>query len=67
MPGRPRSRVGLLPSLLLLEGARAGLPGRSPAHAAEPSRLVALNGPSCPYVDILFWPLWNIPWRRLGR
>ena len=35
--GRPRSRVGcLLPSLLLLEGARAGLPGRSPDGAAEP-------------------------------
>ena len=28
--GRPRSRVGLLPSLLLLEGAGAGLPGCRP-------------------------------------
>ena len=44
--GRPRSRVVPLPSLLLLEGARAGLPARSPVDAAEPSRLVALPGPS---------------------
>ena len=42
--GRPRSRVGILPSLLLLNGKRAGLPGRSPADAAEPSGLVALRG-----------------------
>ena len=43
--GRPRSRVGcLLPSLLLLEGACAGSPGRSPADVAESSRFVALGG-----------------------
>ena len=35
---------GLLPSLLLLKGGRTGLPGRRPAHAAEPSRLVTLRG-----------------------
>ena len=40
---RPRSRVGLLPSLLLLEGARAGLQGRSPCRWA---RTVTLGGPS---------------------
>ena len=51
---RPRSRVGLFPSLLLLEGARAGLPGCSPAHAVEPSCLVALRRPSWPLVDIFF-------------
>ena len=45
--GRPRSRVGLLPSLLLLEEARVGLPGRSPAEEAEPSRLVAPRCTSC--------------------
>ena len=62
---RPRSRVGLLPSLLLLEGTRcqraskmAGFwapkvagSGRSRAHAADLSRLVALRRPSCPFVD----------------
>ena len=54
--GRPRSRVGcLLPSLLLLKGAGAGLPGHTRADAAEPSRLVGLLCPSCPFVDRLCW------------
>ena len=34
----------LFPSLLLLEGAYADLPGRSTAHSAEASRLVGLRG-----------------------
>ena len=49
--GRPRSRVGLFPSLLLLKGAGAGLSGHTRVDAAEPSRLVALLCPSCPFVD----------------
>ena len=49
--GRPRSQVGILSSLLPIKGARAALPGRSPADAAQPSRLVALRGPSCVFVD----------------
>ena len=35
----------LFPSLLLLDGARAGLPGRTPTDAAVPSPLLALRGP----------------------
>ena len=53
--GRPRSRVGLLPSLLLLEGAGAGLPGHTRADAAEPSRFVALRRPWWPFVDYSFF------------
>ena len=53
--GRPRSRGAPPPSLLLLKGARAGLPGRSPADAAEPSRLVALRDSSCHLVDHSFF------------
>ena len=64
--GRPRSRVGPAPSLLLLKGARAGLPGRSPADAAELSRLVALRCPSCHFVDhsffVCFRPAAPSPW-----
>ena len=41
--GHPRSRVGRFPSLLLLKGARPGLPGRSPCRRG---RAVTLGGPS---------------------
>ena len=52
--GRPRSRVGILPLLLLLEGVSAGVPGRNPADAPGASRLVVLLGPSCHFVDHSF-------------
>ena len=48
-PALPGGRL-LLP-LLLLEGAGAGLPGRSPAHTADPSGLVVLRRLSCLLVD----------------
>ena len=51
--GRPRSRVGLLPFLLLLKGTCAGLPGRSPADAAEPSVHQALARPRSPRLPTL--------------
>ena len=41
--GRPRSRVGLLPSLLLLKAARAGLPGRCPTLHSPLTRDVSLK------------------------
>ncbi len=53
--GRPRSQGVLFPSPLPLKGARAGLPSRSPADEAEPSRLVALPGPSCNFMDNSFF------------
>ena len=49
-----RGRV-LLPLPLRLKGANAGLPGCSPAGAAEPSRFVCLRGPSCDFVDHSFF------------
>ena len=54
--GRDARAAGwrLFPSLLLLDGARAGLPGRTPADAAEPSPLLALRVPSCNIVDDSF-------------
>ena len=36
-------------------GARAGLPGGSPADAAEPSRLVSLRGALCHFLDYSFF------------
>ena len=50
--GRPRSRVGILPSLLLLNGKRAGLPGRSPCRC---DGAVMLGGPLCHFVDLSFF------------
>ena len=47
--GRPRSRVGRFPSLLLLKGTRAGLPGRSPCRCG---RAVTLGGPSSSFVSL---------------
>jgi len=68
--GRPRSQVGILPSLLLLQGVRDCLPDRSPFHSAEPSRLVALRRPSWPLVDNSFFLLFHVrpaPDRRYHR
>ena len=48
----PRER--LLPSLLLLKGPRAGLPGRSPCRYG---RAVTLGGPLCPFVNHSFFLL----------
>ena len=42
--GTPALPGGPPPTLLLHKEARAGLPGRSPADAAEPSCLVSLRG-----------------------
>ena len=55
--GRPRSRVGLLPSLLLLERAPAGLPGRSPCRCGGTG---SLGGPSCNFVNHSFFLLFQI-------
>ena len=49
--GRPRSRGAPPPQLMLLEGARAGLPGRSRRRC---SRAVSLGDPSCLSVDFFF-------------
>ena len=67
---RPRSRVGLLPLLLLLKGERTGLPGRSPAHAlpggpapitlASQGGMRRLAGSQPPYTQ----PGYSLPCRR---
>ena len=58
----------LFPSPSLLDGARAGLPGRTPADAAEPSPLPALRGPSGNFVDRSFSLLFQIRshWSQAG-
>ena len=69
--GTPALPGGILPSLLLLQGVRDGLPSRSPSHSAEPSRFVSLRGPSCHFVDYSFFLLFQISsapaaWRALS-
>jgi len=50
--GTPALPGGFIPSLLLLKGARAGLPGRSPCRCG---RAVTPSGPSCHFVDHSFF------------
>ena len=58
--GTPALPGGPPPTLLLHKEARAGLPGRSPADAAEPSCLVALRDPSCHFVDHSWFRLFQV-------